>query len=200
LSATKLCLLRCACARTQNYALDSHALHRSATLPEITRTSGNVSRQPWSFILCLVATSLASGQNVDLSVGKSVVDAYIRGVELRQRQEALELQKKQLELQQQRLRLLEFANRKQNRIEPENSPIQAEAEAEISQAFSDLRASYPDFDQYLPRFTEVMRLLAPQKGALTVREYVETVYVIAKYASFMNKSGSTAQPSNLPSK
>jgi len=152
-----------------------------------------------SFILCLVTTSLASGQNVD--VGKSIVDAYTRGVELRQRQEALELQKKQLELQQQRLRLLELANRKQNRVdETENSPIQADAETEISQAFSDLRASYPDFDQYLPRFTEVMRLLAPQKGALTVREYVEAVYVIAKYASFLNKPGSTPQPSNLPSK
>src|SRR6266481_4344981 len=148
------------------------------------------------------ATATAFGQTPPFQ--NHVLDGYMRGVEARQRQEALDRQKRDLELQSRKLdlnerqiRSLEQAARSKGLEQPTekfSSTIEAEAQSQISKAFDALRELYPDFDQYLPKFTQVMSLFRPQQGALSVQEYVEGVYLIAKHASFLKRDVTIRQP------
>jgi hypothetical protein len=140
-----------------------------------------------ALLICVAAWSALAQ-----SMGNPVVDGLMKGVEARQRQEALELQKKQLEIERQRLRIaeLEAERNRTNAARPTEAGSGAsnsEVEAQVEVIFRDLRPLYPDFDQYVPKFAKIMTLFPPQKQALTAEEYVEAVYVIAKYATLLNK-------------
>ena len=153
-----------------------------------------------ALLLLAISTSFGQVRNV----GNDVVDALERGSRMRAERERLELDK---ERQNEELRLTRM---KTERLRAETEQIKAQTEAlqndvarssqtaavqrEVDAAIAELRSMYPDSEKYATRMARAAELLVPAATKqLSMKNYLECLYIVAKHATFLGPSGAASE-------
>jgi hypothetical protein len=153
----------------------------------------------YQVVALLAVSTLAFGQARIYDFSSSIIDSYEKGVRLRIMREMLELERRKFEmerqLQEEQLRQIQTQTdriRRENELRQSTTPTSVrttegagQIEGELQRALFALVRRYDDFEDYIEpisRLTELFQL-SPNKG-LTVESYLESLYVVAKYASF----------------
>lgn len=152
-------------------------------------------------VVALFAVSVRA--QVDTSSTSIILDSLERGVQLRMQRERLEMQRK---AHQEQLRQMRTET---DRLKAETELLKAETErlkdyeqakaaveTEVVDSLLALRGQYPDLEQHLKSMSQLAKSF-PIGSSITLRDYLEGLYVIAKFSSFVNRQG--AQPV-LPAK
>ncbi len=115
----------------------------------------------------------------------------IRMREIRERTRRTEAETQQIQMETERLRLLNqrLARQLSDLEAKERAKSKTEndsADRAFTTAISTLRALYPDFDTYFEQSKKVSKIFRADASdpEFTVTNYLEGLYVIAKYASF----------------
>ena len=78
------------------------------------------------------------------------------------------------------------------------APSQQEQELEVAASLLELQKRYPDLADYLPRMSQATEFFQMQ-GAISMEDYLEGLYAISKYSSFMSRDKSKIKiPTELP--
>ncbi len=108
----------------------------------------------------------------------------------------MQLQTERMQAETERLRKL-----KQKAPAATSNAQLTEAAQEVDSALTDVAQMYPDFAQYFPQVERLMHLFvrgSGSSGSLTTKEYVEGLYVIAKFASFSQAKNVQKAPTEAP--
>jgi len=165
-------------------------------------------------LLFLAFSTVSFGQVYN--PGKDIVDAFEKGTRVRLEGERLEMdrqrQTEELRLMRQRqteeLRLMRVET---ERLQAEAEHLKAQSERlwtgsansaqatairlEMDAAYAELRLSYPDFDKYDARMAHAAEVLVPAAAKqLSVKSYLECLYVVAKHAKFLDPAGNAVSP------
>jgi len=155
-------------------------------------------------LLFLAVSTVLFGQNVQ-HTGKDIVDAFEKGSRIRLERERLEMDRQR---QTEELRLMRLQT---ERLQAETEHLRAQSETlrsgsarsaqatavqlEMDAAYGELRLSYPDFDKYDAQMAHAAEVLVPAATKqLSVKSYLECLYLVAKHAKFLNPAGNAVVP------
>ncbi|MCC6538264.1 MAG: hypothetical protein IT162_11980 [Bryobacterales bacterium] len=159
-----------------------------------------------AFVLASLSAPLFS-QNGPINFSESwrgVIGAYENGVRLRLERERIEMDR---QIHQEQLRLLqsqreqqrEFAKNQQENSLPAVRPRPQEHEGseeaisrEIDVVFGSLQRQYADFRDQLPVIAKLAKLFRPYRQSTPMRDYVESIYLLAKNAALVGDPGESA--------
>lgn len=157
-------------------------------------------------LILAAATSAAFGQKVDMTVPNNIVDALERGTRLRLERERLELERQRQEHSRQMRAETERIQAEMDRLKAQTEAVKnagvrpseaAVVQREIEAAIVELMATYPDLARYDAGMARAMEVIGPAAGKqVNVKSYIESIYLVAKYAKFLNpdKGGVIATP------
>jgi hypothetical protein len=129
--------------------------------------------------------------------GNSIIDSYEKGVRLRMNREAQQFERERFEkeyaLEQQRLQLeRERLDLEGKRAQQAKTTAEREHEAftaELEKTFSVLKEVHPDLHQRMNEMNRIAAVLIPApNGGISLKDYIEALYVVAKHASFTQPS------------
>jgi len=152
-------------------------------------------------LLFIVLTSQSMHGQVNMDVSNSIVNAYERGVQLRNEREALQAQQEVLRAQAEFLRAQREAIERQQRLREQQEQQQREAlqreeamrqqtlkpfytDQELEDAVSRLIRRYPDWRQHYEEMLKVE--LSPNRG-LSAYDYLLALYLVAKEKSLQEQ-------------
>lgn len=123
-----------------------------------------------------------------------VLDSMIRGIEMRQQIERTKARQRELQLQEQQNRRDQERHDLEMKRLPEQRPQEQgqnngsssglPSPTEVNLAVQQVRGMYPDFDQYESAMTPLIGGLMVDTSKMTTAQYVESLYLIAKHATF----------------
>jgi hypothetical protein len=155
----------------------------------------------WS-VLLLAVPSFAQISNLP---GTEAFDAYEKGARIRMAREAQQLERERFEyeraLQQQRIQLeherLELERERAKQAKTTSERDRDAFTAELDKAFSALNQVHPDLHQHMDEMNRITALLIPApNGGMSVKDYIEALYVVAKHASFTQSNSKAPAPTS----